>query len=110
MTAARPDSTERLPMVTMIGLNPRRAINPLASPTTTPHPRPAASDSQTGWPCVISQPVTHDEKAAVPGSERSRTPVRTPNPTPAAKMAVMAAALATSRALFHVAKYGAHQN
>ena len=62
-----------------------------------------------GTPLVISQPVRQEASAAVPGSERSSTPVITPKPTPAAKIAVSAAAFATSSALSRVAKYGAHQ-
>ena len=57
-----------------------------------------------GWPLVISQPVRQEANAAVPGRDRSSTPVITPKPTPAAKIAVSAAALATSRALSRVAK------
>ena len=55
---------------------------------------------------MISQPATQPENAAVPGSDRSSTPVITPKPTPAAKIAVMAAAFATRSALSIVKKYG----
>ncbi|WP_180935176.1 hypothetical protein [Nocardioides ungokensis] len=59
---------------------------------------------------MSSQPQTQLAKAAVPGSERSSTPVITPMPTPAAKRAVSAPAFATRMALSVVKKYGEHQN
>ena len=96
-------------MVTMIGLKPRREINPLSRPTIGPITRPTTRASQTGVPLIISQPVRQLDRAATPGIDRSSVPQMIPTATPAAKIALIAAALAMRIALFQLAKYGLHQ-
>ena len=76
-------------------------IAPMAMPATRP--------SHTGLPSMISQPQTQPDSAATPGMDRSRVPQMMPTATPAAKIALSAAALATSLALFVVKKKGLHQ-
>jgi hypothetical protein len=103
-TAARPESTESVPMVTTIGLNPRSTISPLPAPITRPSTSAAAMPDQTGNPLVIIRPQTQLASAAMPGIDRSSAPLKMPTATPAANTAVSAAALAISSALSMLAK------
>src|ERR1700712_266201 len=109
MIAAAAEVNESVAMVTMIGLKPRREIAPLSMPTSGPTASPASSASQTGAPLIISHPVRQLASAATPGMDRSSAPQMMPTATPAAKIALIAAALATRIALFTLAKYGLHQ-
>ena len=102
--------TDSVPMVTMMGLNPRSEISAVDQPDhRARRPGRRAIASQTGGPWVISQPQTQPASAAVPGMDRSSAPQMMPTATPAAKMAVSAAALAMRMALFRLAKYGLAQ-
>src|SRR5712691_3619978 len=108
-TAASPDVTDSVPIVTMSGLNPRSAIRPLATPTTTPITSATTMPSHTGLCPASSLPQMTPARAATPGIEMSSAPEKTPAATPAAYTAVSAAAFAIRTALLHLAKNGLAQ-
>ena len=82
-------------MVTMIGLKPRSEMSPLTQADDDPDSQAGdAGRARPASPSMISQPQVQPASAAVPGMDRSSAPQMIPTATPAAKIAVSAAALA----------------